>query len=92
MPVESDPLLLQSPGSQRYYFLNKSDPSYTGGTTVTDAGDAGQVVEGPPPNSLPEEFAPRSVGKHMVRARARAFFSVQSKCSFHEGNRRDTSV
>jgi hypothetical protein len=52
-----------------YYFLNKSDPSYTGGSTraVKDVDDAGQVVDVPPSNSDPQEFAPRPVGKHKVR-------------------------
>jgi hypothetical protein len=69
---ESDPLLPTTSATTTtsgYYFLNKSDPSYTGGSTraVKDVDDAGQVVDVPPPNSDPQEFAPRPVGKHKVR-------------------------
>lgn len=68
MARESDPLINNSNNQHNrtasgggYYFLNKSDPSYQGvGTTsaVTDT-DAGPVVEGPPMDSNPSEFAPR---------------------------------
>lgn len=68
MASESDPLINSSNNKHNrtasgggYYFLNKSDPSYQGvGTTsaVTDT-DAGPVVEGPPMDSSPSEFAPR---------------------------------
>ena len=68
MASESDPLIHSSNNQHNrtasgggYYFINKSDPSYQGvGTTsaVTDT-DAGPVVEGPPMDSDPSEFAPR---------------------------------
>lgn len=68
MASESDPLINNSNNQHNrtasgggYYFINKSDPSYQGvGTTsaVTDT-DAGPVVEGPPMDSDPSEFAPR---------------------------------
>jgi uncharacterized membrane protein YidH (DUF202 family) len=65
MASESDPLINnqhnRTASGGGYYFLNKSDPSYQGvGTTsaVTDT-DAGPVVEGPPMDSNPSEFAPR---------------------------------
>ena len=51
-----------------YYFLNKSDASYQGvGTTsaVTDT-DAGPVIEGPPMDSNPSEFAPRVLTQRNV--------------------------
>jgi uncharacterized membrane protein YidH (DUF202 family) len=70
MSNENDPLLLSKPQHGRthssgYYFLNKSDPSYQGvGTTsaVNDT-DAGPVIEGPPIDSNPSEFAPRLLHK-----------------------------
>ena len=66
MSSESDPLISNHQHNRTasgggYYFLNKSDPSYQGvGTTsaVTDT-DAGPVIEGPPTDSNPSEFAPR---------------------------------
>ena len=66
MSSESDPLISNHQHNRTasgggYYFLNKSDPSYQGvGMTsaVTDT-DAGPVIEGPPMDSNPSEFAPR---------------------------------
>jgi hypothetical protein len=66
MGSENEPLIQKqqhnrTASGNRYYFLNKSDPSYQGvGSTraVTDS-DAGPVVEGPPIDSNPQEFAPR---------------------------------
>ena len=67
MSSESDPLVSnqhnRTASGGGYYFLNKSDPSYQGvGTTsaVTDT-DAGPVIEGPPMDSNPSEFAPRAL-------------------------------
>lgn len=58
---EADPLL--SPRSQsKFYFINKQDESYQGGTTsaVKDS-DGVLVVEGAPKGSNEDEFAPRVV-------------------------------
>jgi len=63
---ETDPLLSNSNsgggGSARFYFLNKeqSGSSFKGDSTT--------AVEAPPPGATEEEFAPRPVGKHVVRA------------------------
>jgi uncharacterized membrane protein YidH (DUF202 family) len=66
MSSENDPLLtsnkhVRTVSGGGYYFLNKSDASYQGvgtSSTVTD-NDAGPVIEGPPIDSNPQEFAPR---------------------------------
>jgi hypothetical protein len=70
MGTENDPLIPKqhnrTTSGGGYYFLNKSDPSYQGvGSTsaVTDT-DAGPVVEGPPMDSNPQEFAPRPLNKN----------------------------
>ena len=48
--------------SSSYYFLNQGE-NHQGGTTesVRDS-DGGQVVEGIPPGSTANEFAPRVIG------------------------------
>jgi hypothetical protein len=62
--TEMDPLLLspRSMQSSKFYFLNKQDESYQGGSTssVKD-GDGVVVVEGAPKGSSEDEFAPRIV-------------------------------
>ena len=69
MPNESDPLLHNNGSNNKgFYFLNKSDASYQGGTTnaVRDT-DGGTVVEDIPVDSHQEEFAPRPIGQLPVR-------------------------
>lgn len=63
---ERDPLI--SPRTTgKYYFLNKQDDSYVGGsTTSVRDGDGGSVVEVAPQGTTPDEFAPRLV-QHKVR-------------------------
>jgi hypothetical protein len=63
MGRETDSLLSSSPNdSSKYYFLNRSNTEYQGGTThaVRD-GDGGVVVEGIPEGTTEEEFAPRTL-------------------------------
>jgi hypothetical protein len=66
---ETDRLLLQQQNSQgsQYYFLNKSNVDYQGGSTATvkDA-DGGVVIEDTPADSDPNEFAPRPLIHHAV--------------------------
>jgi hypothetical protein len=68
-----------SQGSQ-YYFLNKSNVDYQGGSTATvkDA-DGGVVIEDTPADSDPNEFAPRPLIHHAVRFLFR--WSISLCCS-----------
>jgi hypothetical protein len=70
--TESDPLLSPRSQQSKYYFLNKQDESYQGGSTsAVKDGDGSLVVEGAPKGSNDDEFAPRLV-VHKVR-RSRLF-------------------
>lgn len=62
MQTESSPLLSPKSQQSKYYFLNKQDESYQGGTTsAVKDGDGVAVVEGAPRGSNEDEFAPRMV-------------------------------
>jgi hypothetical protein len=68
---EKTPLLSPSVGeSGKFYFVGKSNEDYQGGKTVAvrDA-DGQQVVEGLPPGSSEQEFAPRILTHHKARQR-----------------------
>lgn len=68
----ASPESLQQQG--QYYFLNKANVDYQGGTTATvkDA-DGGAVIEDTPMHSNPNEFAPRPL-IHAVRLCSRYWY------------------
>jgi hypothetical protein len=77
---EQTPLLSSAPSngggeSSTFYFVGKINEDYQGGRTqaVRDA-DGQQVVEGLPPGTSEQEFAPRPLAHHKVRT------TVSAKC------------